>query len=130
MQSRMYARRVSRHRDEPLLARGDLPPTEAFGERIAADVVVVTKTSSDDKEATVLVARDEHAGFIRALPSVRKSTENVVRCLLQFIGKNADHGPTVIFKSDCAKELEGACLQMSWVAEPTLPNKWPHNSVF
>ena len=89
----MYARRVSRQRDEPLLARGDLPPTEAFGERIAADVVVVTKTSSDDKEATVLVARDEHAGFIRAFPSVRKSTENVVRCLLQFIGKNADHGP-------------------------------------
>ena len=58
-----------------------------------------------------------------------KSTENVVRCLLQFIGKHADHGPTVIFKSGCAKELEGACLQMSWVAEPTLPNKWPHNSV-
>ena len=130
MQSRMYARRVSRQRDEPLLARGDLPPTEAFGDRIAADVVVITKTSSDDKEATVLVARDEHAGFIRAFPSVRKSTENVVRCLLQFIGKNADHGPTVIFKSDCAKELEGARLQMSWVAEPTLPNKWPHNSVF
>ena len=88
----MYARRVSRHRDEPLLARGDLPPTEAFGERVAADVVVVTKTSSDDKEATVatvLVVRDEHTGFIRAFPLVRKSTENVVRCLLQFISKHA-----------------------------------------
>ena len=68
MPSRMYARLVSRHRDEPLLA-------EAFGERIAADIVVVTKTSSDDKEATVLVVRDEHTGFIRAFPLVRKSCD-------------------------------------------------------
>eukprot|EP00439_Symbiodinium_sp_Y106_P047341 s5654_g6.t1 len=65
---------------------------QAFGERVAADVVVVTKTSSDDKEATVatvLVVRDEHTGFIRAFPLVRKSTENVVRCFLQFISKHA-----------------------------------------
>ena len=127
-QSRMYARRINRHRDEPLLARGDFAPTEAFGDRIAADMIVVTKTSSDE-EATVLVVRDEHAGFIRAFPLIRKSTENVVGCLLQFIGKHADHGPTIIFKGDCAKELEGACLQLTWVAEPTLPNKWPHNCV-
>ena len=36
--------------------------------------------------------------------------------------------PTVVFKSDNAKELESACNQMSWVPEPTLPNRWPHNS--
>ena len=89
----MYARRVSRHRDEPLLARGDLPPTEAFGERIAADVVVVTTTSSDDKEATVLVVRDEHTGLIRAFPLVRKSTENVVRCLLQLLANTPTMAP-------------------------------------
>ena len=77
----------------------------------------------------LLVARDEHTGFIRAIALIRKSNANVVRYLLQFIGKHAYHGPTVIFKSDCAKELEGARLQMTWVAQPTLPNKWPHNSV-
>ena len=40
MHSRVYARRVSRHRDEPLLARGGLPPTRAVGERTAADVMI------------------------------------------------------------------------------------------
>ena len=68
MQSRMYARRVNRRRDEPRLARGDLLPTQIFGERIAKDVAVVTKTSSDDKEATVLVVRDERTGFIPCIP--------------------------------------------------------------
>ena len=34
-----------------------------------------------------------------------------------------------MFKSDNAKELDAACQQMSWVPEPTLANRWPHNSV-
>ena len=53
----------------------------------------------------------------------------VVRALLLFIGKYAEAQPTVMFKSDNARELEAACTQMSWTPEPTLANRWPHNSV-
>ena len=34
-----------------------------------------------------------------------------------------------MFKSNNARELESACTQMSWTPEPTLANRWPHNSV-
>ena len=66
VQARMYARRVNRCRDDPLEARGGLAETEAFGDRVAADLVVITKSSKDEKESTVLVVRDEHTG--RAIP--------------------------------------------------------------
>ena len=34
-----------------------------------------------------------------------------------------------MFKSDRGRELEAACQQLGWVSEPTLANRWPHNSV-
>ena len=129
-QARMYARKVARVRQDPLHDRGSLPPTAAFGERLAADIVVVFKESSkDERETTLLVVRDEFSGFLRSFPLTRRTTDNVVRCLLQFIGKHAEAKPTIMFKSDNAKELDAACQQMSWVPEPTLANRWPHNSV-
>ena len=129
-QARMYARKVTKRRPDPLHDRGSLEPTTAFGERIAADVVVVFKESSkDDRETTLLVIRDEFSGFVRSFPLVRRTTENVVRALLQFAGKHAESKPVIMFKSDNARELESACQQMAWVPEPTLANRWPHNSV-
>ena len=129
-QARMYARKINKLRPDPLHDRGSLEPTTAFGERVAADIVVVFKESSkDDRDSTLLVVRDEFSGFIRSFPLARRTTENVVRALLQFSGKHADSKPVVMFKSDNAKELESACQQVSWVAEPTLANRWPHNSV-
>ena len=119
-QARMYARKVARVRRDPLHDRGSLPPTTAFGERLAADIVVVFKESSkDERETTLLVVRDEFSGFLRSFPLARRTTENVVRALLQFIGKHAEDKPTIIFKSDNATELDSACQQMSWVPEPT-----------
>ena len=129
-QARMYARKVARVRHDPLHDRGSLPPTTAFGDRLAADIVVVFKESSkNERETTLLVVRDEFSGFLRSFPLARRTTENVVRALLQFIGKHAEDKPTIIFKSDNAKELDSACQQMSWVPEPTLAHRWPHNSV-
>ena len=84
----MYARRVTKIREDPLHDRGALPPTESFGERIAADIVVVFKESSPtERDAMLLVVRDEFSGFLRAFPLVRRTTECVVRALLLFIGK-------------------------------------------
>ena len=129
-QARMYARKVAIVRQDPLRDRGSLPPTTALGERIAADIVVVFKESSkDERETTLLVVQDEFSGFLRSFPLTRRTTDNVVRCLLQFIGKHAEAKPTIMFKSDNAKELDAACQQMSWVPEPTLANRWPRNSV-
>ena len=129
-QARMYARKTNKVRHDPLHDSGSLEPTTGFGERSAADIVVVFKESSkDDRESTLLVIRDENSGFVRCFPLVKRTTENVVRALLQFTGKHADSRLVIMFKSDNARELESACQQMLWVSEPTLANRWPHNSV-
>ena len=140
-QSRMYRKKVEKLRHDPLSDRGALPEVEEFGERVAADVIIVVKSkpkakdgsevgvsSSFAAESTVLVVRDEFSGYLRAFPLTQRTTENVVKGLLQFIGKHVKK-PMIMFKSDNAKELEAACQQLGWVSEPTLANRWPHNSV-
>ena len=108
----MYARRVTKVREDPLHDRGALPPTESFGERIAADIVVVFKESSPtERDAALLVVRDELSGFLRAFPLVPRTTENVVRALLLFIGKHAEAQPTVMFKSDKPVNLSQLALR-------------------
>ena len=42
-QSRMYRKKVEKLRRDPLSDRGALPEVEEFGERVAADVIIVTK---------------------------------------------------------------------------------------
>ena len=80
-QARMYARRINKSRLDPFHDRGALPPVAAFGERVSADIIVVFKeTSSDERESTVPVVRDEFSGFLRAFPLNRRTTENVMRC--------------------------------------------------
>ena len=62
--SRMYRRKVTRKRHDPLGARGALEEVTKFGQRLALDFIVVNKSHANDKEAVVLVIRDKYSGYI------------------------------------------------------------------
>ena len=83
----MYKSKTARVRCDPLESRGNLEPVTKFGERIASDFVVVSKSSNGMNESYVQVVRDEYSGFISAFPSVKHDTETVTRNLLAFLGR-------------------------------------------
>ncbi len=51
--SRMYRRKITKRRHDPLAARGDLEEVTKFGQRLALDFIVVNKSRANDKEAVV-----------------------------------------------------------------------------
>ena len=64
----------------------ELDPVEEFGQRIAADFIIVHKDSRST-ETVVLVVRDEATGYMRTFPLVSRHEDGVVRSLLSFLGK-------------------------------------------
>ena len=52
--ARMYKRRTVRTRADPLTERGMLPPVDAFGQRLASDFIVASKTSDGTNESYAL----------------------------------------------------------------------------
>jgi len=106
-----------------------------FGQRFAADHVIVAKSSTDtDKqgaagERVVLCMRDAYSGAFAAYPLPSKHTDSSVRCYKHFAGTRAQKDPTVIVKSDCAPELLSAANHIGWFTDPSLENRFPHNAV-
>ncbi|CAE6928711.1 GIP [Symbiodinium sp. CCMP2592] len=123
--SRMLKKRTARTRYAK--CDDELDPVEEFGQRIAADFIIVHKDAKST-ETVVLTVRDEATGYIRAFPLVSRHEDGVVRSLLSFLGRRAS-GPCVLFKSDNARELLAACATLGFTSEPSLERRWPHNSV-
>ena len=124
--SRMYRRRVTKKRHDPLAERGGLDAVTEFGQRLAVDFIIISKSHKGEKESVI---RDEFSGYIAAYPCSRRSSESVVKCLLAFLGPSYYAHPMIMCKSDCAPELQAACNVVGFVHEPTLARRWPRNSV-
>ena len=120
--SRMYRQRVTKKRVDPLADRGGLPPATQFGERIAADYIIPSK-----KDPAVHVIRDEYSGAMRVFVGNR-TADKAAQNFLTFVGARYKHLPSVLRKSDDAKELVAAITQIGWVHEGSLENRFPHNS--
>ena len=100
-----------------------------FGQRVAADFVVVSKSHKDDKESVVLVIRDEFSGYMSAFPCTKRATDFIVKSVLSFLGPAYHAHPTIMCKTDCAPEFMAACAILGFVHEPSLARRWPRNSV-
>ena len=74
--SKMYQRRTTKKREEPLVDRGNLEPVDKFGQRLATDYIVPTRSDSP----SVQVIRDEFSGLLRAYVG-KRTTENAARNL-------------------------------------------------
>ena len=125
---RMYKRRTQSKRYDQLGSRGDLPEVASFGERIACDFIIVSKARTEGRHNVVLVVRDEYSGLIGAFPCGSKSSETINKHLLAFLGPSYHVVPSVMMKSDQAGEFIASCAQLGFQHEPTLENRWPHNS--
>ena len=127
--SRMYRRKVTKKRHDPLADRGELEEVTKFGQRLALDFIIITKSHKSDKESVVLVIRDEFSGYMSAFPCARRNADFIVKSVLAFLGPSYHAHPTIMCKTDCAPELMSACTTLGFVHEPTLARRWPHNSV-
>ena len=127
--ARMYRRKITNKRADPLADRGELEPVTEFGQRVAADFIIVSKTLKDEKETVVLVLRDEFSGFIAAYPAPTRSQDSIVKSVLSFLGPTYFARPMIMCKTDNAPEFKAACSTLGFVHEPTLSRRFPHNSV-
>ena len=126
--SRMYKKRTSSKRYDPLHSRGDLEAVTDFGERLACDFIIVSKARTEGRNNVVLIVRDEHSGYIRAFPCGTKASETINKHLLSFLGPSYQKVPSIMVKSDQAKEFLASCSQLGFQHEPTLENRFPHNT--
>jgi hypothetical protein len=109
-----------------------LPIPEGFGHIIMADTVIlasetnqVAKGAAGEKDA--LFIKDAYSGARMIIAQTNHTLENNISGLQYFIGPNQSSSK-IILKSDSAKALTGAAEALKWLPEPSLPNRWPHNS--
>lgn len=132
--ARVYSMRT-RKKQRSATEEANLSDVVRFGQRFAADHVIVAKASTDsDKlgasgERVVLCIRDVYSGAFSAYPLPTKHTDSSVQCCAHFAGTRAQKDPTVIVKSDCAPELLSAANHIGWFTDPSLENRFPHNAV-
>ena len=108
------------------LTQPDLPESTKFGEQVAVDHMVVSK-SSEGKEFLVLIVHDSYSGIINAYPASSKGSDFGFTCLRHFVGHRFKN-PDTVCRSDAAPELIKAIRDLGWLPETVLPRRWPHNS--
>ena len=129
----MYSMRKSNRRKPS--EEADLSDIVKFGQRFAADHVIVAKYHTDsDKlgaagERVILCTRDTYSGAFMAYANTSKSKDANVQSYKHFAGLRAQKDPTIIVKSDCAPELISAAHHIGWNTCPSLENSFPHNAV-
>ena len=122
--AKLFSKRVRSHRvHDP---ESDLPESTQFGEQIAVDHMVVSK-SSDGKEFLVLIVHDSFSGIINAYPTSSKGSDFVFSSLRHFVGHRCKN-PNTVCRSDAAPKLLKAIRDLGWLPETSLPRRWPHNA--
>ena len=122
--AKLFSKRIkSRREPDP---ESDLPGPSGFGEQVAIDHMVVSKTSGG-REFLVLIVCDSFSGIVHAYPAQSKNSDFVHACLRHFVGLRYKN-PDTVCRSDCAPELIRAIRDLGWLPESSLPRRWPHNS--
>ena len=122
--AKLFSKRVKSHRvHDP---ESDLPVPTAFGEQIAIDHMIVSK-SAGGREFLALIVFDCFSGIVNAYPAPTKGSDFVYSCLRHFVGMRYKN-PDTVCRSDAAPELIKAIRELGWLPETSLPRRWPHNS--
>ena len=106
----------------------DLPNNFKFGEQVAIDHMVVSK-SSGRKKFLVFIVYDPFSGIVNAYPATSKGSDFVSSCLRNVLGLRF-RNPDTMCRSDAAPELIKAIRDLGWLPETALPRRWPHHSKF
>ena len=93
----------------------------------------MSKSATDEKrcggsgEHCAQTIRDVYSGLFIAYPLAHKTTEYVKWALQQFNPTPPPEGAVV--KGDYAQEAIRALRELGWLHQPSLANRWPHNTV-
>ena len=122
--AKLFSKRIRSHRVED--PESDFPDPSSFGEQVAIDHMIVSK-SSGGREFVLLIVYDNFSGILNAYPASSKSSDFVYTCLKHFVGLRYQN-PDTVCRSDAAPELVKAIRDLGWLPETSLPRRWPHNS--
>ena len=122
--AKLFSKRIRSHRVED--PESDLPDPSSFGEQVAIDHMILSK-SSGGREFVVLIVYDTFSGILNAYPASSKSSDFVYTCLNHFVGLRYQN-PGTVCRSDAAPELVKAIRDLGWLPETSLPRRWPHIS--
>ena len=107
---------------------------EVLLQQLGVDMIVVSKGGEDVLHRMSAAGnkftwtiRDHYSGQGFTLPSDSASQDTIRNALLNFVGAEND-APKIIVKSDCARAIIGAVEELGWLSEPSLANRWPHNT--
>ena len=104
--------------------RIDLPDPDAFGQQLACDHIIFSK-SAKGKEHAVFITQDRFSKVIQAYPSVSRDAAQVASSFKRFVGLRGNDFTLV--KSDAAGEILTAVVGQGWLSEASVPSCFPHN---
>ena len=114
----MTSARVRRRRADPDIVP-EVPLPTKFGEQVSTDTFIIARSSHDP-------ARDGFSGVFLTYPLKQKTADRLKEVLLHFTPKQL--GDTTVCKGDNANESLKAVRELGWVPDPSLENRFPHNS--
>jgi len=128
---RVTSPRMRRRRQDPdVLPEQPLPAK--VGERISTNTYMVAKSAADEVkvahggEYCAQTCRDSFSVVSVSLKIQQRTTENIGAVLLHFSPNRP--GEATVCKGDNAKEAMGAVKGLGWIPDPSLENRFPHNS--
>jgi len=122
MRQHSYNRKKDKSDDE-------LPAITAPRERLSADHMIAQRAIDGVLEHSVsFTIRDEWSGAGIAGARRQRTMEQNRLDLKNFVGKVSSTRPNIMVKSDAAKEITSAVSDLGWLSEPSLQNRFPHNS--
>ena len=112
----------------------------AKNQQLFADYLIAQRSASGvTKRGSVKEAIEEYASFgVRdaysgvgiCQPKTSRTKDKCYGDLKGFTGPSIHKkSPHVVVKSDAAPEIMSAVYDLGWHSEPSLANKWPHNTV-
>ena len=126
LRQRRYARR-----SEPSDS-GLQPPTKPW-QQLSSDDIIIAKSADDSTRISasghtvVHCILDTYSGCGIGVPCKHKLADVHYKNFRMFAGPHV-RDPTVVVRSDAAKDLTTAIEAIGWLSEPSLENKWPHNA--
>ena len=107
----------------------ELPAVTTLFERISADHMYHERPREDGMVHYIsFTIRDEYNGCGIAHPRKTRSQKCNYRDLKRFVGHVGASRPNIPCKSDAASEITNAVEELGWLSEPSLQNRFPHNT--